>query len=146
MTSENVVRVIYAPPSAEEEEGWRIVADLDELPRDVAEKAGMSPYRPADDPTASGKRDLWATPIYPISGSREQAEWEAKALNDVLNDLLRSARRCGGCGEETASNDRRSDPVSGQRFHLECWETEAAEARQFAAEVRRMGDSGPAVE
>ena len=86
--------VVYTPGGAEQVEGWRIVANLADLPAEVAEAVGMTPWRQVAGAWGNPDRyDYWATRTYPGTGPnrsrRSRVEQEAVILNRTIQAALR---------------------------------------------------------
>ena len=88
-----VARVVYVPSSDIEQEGWRIVADLNSLPAEVAEAVGLTPWRQVKEWSSPDRFDLWASRTYQSTGPnrvrRTRVEQEAVVLNRAIAAMLR---------------------------------------------------------
>ena len=91
-TAQAVAWVVYTH-GGEAGEGWRIVADQADLPAEVAEQVGMTPWMNIPEYSTGEPGDYWATRVYPGTGPnrsrRSRVEQEAQVLNRTIQAALR---------------------------------------------------------
>ena len=141
---QQLLTVVYVPEGDREREGWRIVADLDAIPEEVAEAAGMSRWVEAE-PWGYKKATLWATKTY-LWGvgrdaiDRKRVEQEAVIMNRTLQGLLRRHRAKEEAYLDGLTAGRMETPYAEPKRE---WDNELRERLVFRPPGRHDGSTDP---